>query len=66
MSATLEAQLSAMAATIEELTHRVNDLASTERAAKQDERVRALEETERNLRAASRRLDRLVRDLQAR
>ncbi|MPY94827.1 MAG: hypothetical protein GEV08_17720 [Acidimicrobiia bacterium] len=64
MSASLEAQLSAIAATIEEHSRRVADLAVDQRAEKRDERVRALEEIERNLRAASRRLDRLVRDLQ--
>lgn len=63
MSATLEAQLSAIAATVEELTRRVGELAGQERAVGHDEEVRALEEVERNLRAASRRLGRLVRDL---
>ena len=63
MSANLEAQVSAIAATVEELSRRVNELVVQEKATDDEDRVRALEETERNLRSAARRLDRLLRDL---
>lgn len=65
MAANLEPQLSAISGTVDDLARRVSDLAGEQRAARRDDRVLALEEVERHLNSASRRLGRLIRDLGA-
>jgi hypothetical protein len=52
-----------MGSTLEELVSRISALAEGERTAKHEDTVAALEEIERQLRSSSRRLGRLLREL---
>ncbi len=63
MSGNLGPQIAAISGTVDDLARRVYDLALEEKNARHEERVLALEEIERHLRAASRRMARLVRDV---
>jgi hypothetical protein len=59
MSST-SAELSSMAATVEELTHRLARIADAYTAAHRDDLVGEVQEVERSLNAALRRLNRMV------
>jgi hypothetical protein len=51
---------------MEDLVARITNLAESERSAKHEDTVAALEEVERLLRSSSRRLNRLLRELDRR
>ncbi|MEZ5233077.1 MAG: hypothetical protein AB7W59_17350 [Acidimicrobiia bacterium] len=61
--ATLLAQLSTIASSLDELTSRVATLADEQQRAKHEQIAVELDEAERSLRAGVRRLERLIRTL---
>ena len=62
----LVAPLSSIGSTVNDLVGRISGLADGERAADHEDTVAALEEVERLLRSTSRRLSRLLRELERR
>jgi hypothetical protein len=58
--------LSSIGSTLDDLVGRITGLAEVERTAKHEDTVAALEEVERLLRSSSRRLHRLLRELDRR
>ena len=62
----LIAPLTSMSSTLDEIITRLSGLAEGERALEHEDTVAALDEVERQLRSGSRRITRLLRDLERR